>query len=214
MTVEGYDHRELIGGLWEEIGNLQLHFMIAQGLKRDHYLLDVGCGSLRGGVHFIDLLDEGHYYGIDNDPLILKAGREIELGKYHLGKKKPVLALIDDFNFLPLKREFDFALAQSVFTHLNINSIIRCLVNVEKVLKPGGRFYATFFESNLKLFTLESIHHQTVDHHDLYSYFDQDPYHYHRDILYWIGDQVGLDTEYIGDWSHPRDQKMMVFSKK
>ena len=47
-------HREVIGGMWEELGRLQKRFLIEQGLKPDHRFLDMGCGSLRAGVPLTD----------------------------------------------------------------------------------------------------------------------------------------------------------------
>ena len=38
------------------------------------------------------------------------------------------------------------AIAQSVFTHVSINHMRLCLYRAAKVVKPGGSFYATFFE--------------------------------------------------------------------
>ena len=46
-------HRRAVGGLWDEIGLLQRDFLIDHGLKRNHFLLDIRCGPLRGGVTII-----------------------------------------------------------------------------------------------------------------------------------------------------------------
>jgi len=59
--------REEIGGLWEKIGELQFNFLVKNGLEPKHFLLDIGCGSLRGGIHFIRFLEECHYFGIDKN---------------------------------------------------------------------------------------------------------------------------------------------------
>lgn len=59
------EHRSFIGGMWDELGDLQFEFMKEQGLKPHHRLGDVGCGALRGGVKFIPYLDAGNYYGLD-----------------------------------------------------------------------------------------------------------------------------------------------------
>jgi SAM-dependent methyltransferase len=72
-------HREFVGGLWDEIGALQLNFMIRQGLRPDMRLLDLGCGCLRGGVRFLQYLERGNYYGIDSNASLLRAAWEIEL---------------------------------------------------------------------------------------------------------------------------------------
>ena len=50
-------HRNFIGGKWEEIGRLQYDFLREQGLQPQDKLLDIGCGCLRGGIHFIDYLE-------------------------------------------------------------------------------------------------------------------------------------------------------------
>ena len=50
---DGDGHRAYVGGLWEALGSLQFKFMIDRGLEPQHVLLDVGCGTLRGGVRFI-----------------------------------------------------------------------------------------------------------------------------------------------------------------
>ena len=60
-------HREQVGGLWDEVGALQIDFLRAQGLRPPDTLLDVGCGCLRGGVHLVGYLEPGRYYGIDRD---------------------------------------------------------------------------------------------------------------------------------------------------
>ena len=68
-------HRRAVGGMWEEIGKLQFNFLVEQGLKPGHFLLDVGCGRLRGGIHFIRYLEPEHYFGIDISKVLLAAGR-------------------------------------------------------------------------------------------------------------------------------------------
>lgn len=48
--------RGKVGGMWEEIGMLQFQFLVAQGIRAEHRLLDVGCGCLRGGIHLTGYL--------------------------------------------------------------------------------------------------------------------------------------------------------------
>lgn len=205
-------YKDAVGGQWEKIGKLQFDFLVEQGLKPESYLLDVGCGSLRGGIHFIGYLQPGHYFGIDIDKALLDAGRK-ELKKLNLISKSPILVEVEDFDFRSFNQAFDCALAQSVFTHLPLNSIMRCLMNIEKVLVHGGRFFATFFENRDGKFNLEPIEHSCVDRIPLATYFDKDPYHYAYEVFTWICEGTSLKVEYIGDWNHLRDQKMMVFTK-
>jgi SAM-dependent methyltransferase len=206
-------HREAVGGLWEEMGRLQFEYLVERGLRPEHRLLDIGCGSLRGGLHFIRYLHEDRYVGIDRDPDLLEAGRE-ELRLAHLEAKRPRLVEMDDFGLARLGQRFDIALAQSVFTHLPLNSIIRCLMAVEEVLEPGGRFFATFFENPEGKRRVEPIHHRTATGEELVTYFDRDPYHYDVDTFRWICRDTRLDVTPMGEWGHPRDQRMLLFQAR
>jgi hypothetical protein len=64
-VVAAGQQRRIVGGEWDEIGRLQFDFLKGAGLKLRHVLLDVGCGRLRGGVHFVAYLERGNYVGID-----------------------------------------------------------------------------------------------------------------------------------------------------
>jgi len=202
--------REYVGGLWDEIGELQFNFLVENGLQPFHRLLDIGCGSLRGGIHFVRYLEDGNYYGIDKEQWLLDAARDVELPRYGLADRKVHLLNRSDFNFSEFGVTFDYALAQSVFTHLTWNSILRCLVNVEAVLRRGGKLFATFFEDERGEHRTTPLSHARGG---ITSYPDQDPYHYEFDVFAELGRRVGLDVHYIGEWNHPRDQRMMMFIK-
>lgn len=68
LQVKAGRHRDVIGGLWEEIGQLQLDFLRSRGLRSNHRIVDIGCGSLRAGVKLVAYLDPGNYYGTDINP--------------------------------------------------------------------------------------------------------------------------------------------------
>jgi hypothetical protein len=68
-------HRDLVGGLWDEIGVLQFDFLRQQGLLPQHKLMDIGCGALRCGIPIIRYLDEGNYYGLDINASLIEAGQ-------------------------------------------------------------------------------------------------------------------------------------------
>lgn len=208
-------HRESVGGLWEEIGKLQTDFLISQGLQPRSFLLDIGCGSLRGGIHYIEYLEPGHYFGIDRDADLIAAGREIEIPRAALQQKNATLAVVDDFDFRGLSRKkFDFAIAQSVFTHLPLNSILRCLVNVETVLAPQGGFYATFFENTRGERHVAPLAHTSEDGAVITTFPDRDPFHYTLGTFERMCEPLNLSVEYVGEWGHPRGQKMLRFRLK
>lgn len=204
--IENKKHRAAVGGMWDEMGYLQYNWFLNNGLNPEHTFLDVGCGSLRGGIHFIKYLNNGNYYGIDLNESLINAGK-VELKEQYI-PKSPNLMINGNFEFKLFDQNFEFALAQSVFTHLPTNHILKCLINIDRVLNRGGKFYATFFETNDK-FKLEEI----IQSQEVTSYIDKDPFHYHFSVFEFLVDGLDLSVEYIGDWGHPRNQKMVCFYK-
>ena len=204
-------HRRTIGYVeeWDEHGRAQFEYLKAQGLEPHHTFLDVGCGPLRGGVHFIRYLEPGHYYGVEKNEAVLETAREVELPRYGLLDKHPTLRADESFDFAALGETFDYAWAQSVFTHLPVNSIVRCLMNMERALRAGGRFYATFYENPEGKRNLEPIRQSP----QVESYFDCDSYHYDVGTFEWICAGTSLTVEYLGGWNNPRNQKVLLFTK-
>lgn len=209
LASEG-DHRQVIGGLWQEIGRLQFEFLKSQGLRPDNTLLDIGCGSLRGGVHFIQYLESGNYYGIDVNQSLLDAGYEIELAEVGIQDRLPRqhLACVGNFDFSVFERTFDFALAQSVFTHLPFNHIRQCLEQLSTVMVSGGIFFATFFELPGDRLTTIDITHQPGG---IVTHGSNDPYHYRINDFEYACIGLPWRVHYIGNWDHPRSQKMIAF---
>jgi len=199
-------HRLFIGGMWEEIGELQFTFLREQGLQPTHTLLDVGCGSLRGGIHFVPYLNTGNYYGLDINASLIEAGKG-ELAAINALEKEPHLLVDDQFQFSRFRATFDYALAISVFSHLYVNHIQRCLSEMKKTLNPNGVFYATFFVAPHPLH-LSNIHHEPGG---VVSHFDEDPFHYAMTDIEAMAASVGFRAEHIHEWKHPRNQQMIAF---
>ena len=201
------EHREFVGGLWEEMGILQFDFLKSHGLAPHHKLLDVGCGCLRGGLLFIDYLDPKNYFGLDvNASLIVAA--EIEVAEAGLTAKQPNLLVDDQFAFDRFAEKMDFMVSVSVFTHLPMNPIIRCLAQAKKTLKPTGVYYATFFQAPFSAH-LENLAHEPGG---IVTKYDADPFHYSQEEMSWMAQVAGLKVDFIGDWNHPRDQRMAAFT--
>lgn len=160
LSKENY-HRQYLritGGIFEdapsdledeEMGHWQSNFLKRQGLTPRNYLLDIGCAYLRGGLHFIRYLNKGHYYGMDISQSALDdAAKTID--RYDLEGKNPTVFRNSDLKFQDEEldnQKFDFALAQSVFTHLPPTHIEECLANIHRVLRPGGLLLATYYKS-------------------------------------------------------------------
>lgn len=206
-------HRVMIGDMWEEIGQLQFEFLRQNGLEPGSRLIDVGCGSLRGGVHFVSYLNAGNYFGLDANLSFLDAGYEKELGPLGLQPRLPRANLVcnGDFEFDAFPGNFDFALALSLFTHLPLNHLRLCLKRLAPKMRVGGRFFATFFLMPDDHPIGEALVHAFggVTTRDW-----RDPYHYYaRDIAYAAQAQPWR-VNVRGAWGHPRDQQMVEFVRE
>jgi len=211
-TVDSGLHREVVGGMWDEIGALQLSVLKTQGLMPQERLLDIGCGSLRGGVHFVGYLQPGNYFGLDLHQELLDAGYEKELADPALRARLPRTNLIADenFDFSRFGETFDRALAFSLFTHVPINSIRVCLEQLTKVMKPGGVLHATFFELPSNSPTGVSVQHEPGG---IITRGDSDPYHYRvSDFSFAIAD-LPWAVEYVGAIDHPRAQRLVNLNR-
>src|SRR5262249_43359420 len=142
--INAHVHRDFVGGLWEEIGRLQFDFLVAQGMRPSHTFIDIGCGALRGGLHFIRYLERGHYYGLDINASLLTAGQR-ELEAAGLANREAHLLVDDKFQLSRFGRVFDYGVSISLFTHLYLNHIGRCLTEMRKVMQASSQFFVTFF---------------------------------------------------------------------
>jgi len=118
----------------------QFEFLKQQGLQPHHYLHDIGCGTLRGGIPLIDYLEEGHYYGTEVRANVLEEGRK-ELDEAKLTHKTPVLVATKDFD-VGDETKFDFLWAFSVLIHLTDELLDACFEKASEQLKNDGVFYA------------------------------------------------------------------------
>lgn len=215
QDIEKNVHRNLVGGLWEEIGGLTIKFLLEYAnLRPENKVLDIGCGCFRCGIPIIGFLNADNYYAIDANEDLVKAGF-IEIRKSALGNKisQKNVHICDNFYAGFFKVKFDIVLAQSLWTHLPLNHIQRCLANVEKVLTDEGAFYTTFFlcpDSHGLLEPLTNAPGRIVTHRD------RDPYHYRLDDFEYLIKQLDLrlTMQFIEDWNHPRNQSMLCFKKK
>lgn len=203
--VDQGEHRNAIGGLWDAIGTLQFDLLVANGLGRSDRFLDLGCGSLRAGVKLVPFLDPSLYYGIDISPSLLDAGYEREIKPLGLEERLPRAHLhaTPEFDVSRFGVTFDFGIAQSLFTHLPLPEFQRCMTNVGPHFRQGGTLFATFFEAPDTALSYGHPAGKTT-------YADRDPFHVSPERLAASTPSM-WDMEWIGDWAHPRDQKLARF---
>lgn len=191
-------HRQYVGGLWEELGRLQFDFMVGQGLLPDHVLLDIACGSLRAGRHFIPYLNKGNYLGMDKEGELIENGLRHEILAAVIEEKEPEFVISDQFDFLKFNVVADYALAQSLFTHIPPDAIVLCLKRLKPILKEDGRFYATFF-----IIDQAERHPAGRTGHEVFRYTKEE--------IEAIALESNWNIEFMGNWNHPRGQEMVIF---
>ena len=199
VRIREMGHRAFVGGngeFWEKIANLQYSFMISQGLKPNHVLLDVACGSLRAGRLFIDYLSQGNYLGLDKEIDLIIHGVAEELGIKSFSDKQPSFVVSDNFEFYKFSKQPDFIIAQSLFTHLTPAGIYSCLKSLREFVTGSPTLYVTFFE-------VQSTQTNPLESDAL------DCFYYTKDQMKMLTELSGWRMQYLGDWGHPRDQKII-----
>lgn len=123
--------------------------LTALGLRGRHRLLDVGCGSLRLGRLLIPYLDVGNYHGMEPNQWLVDDGLALELGREIVGLKKPHFFYTDSVAQMGQAGVFDFAMAQSIFSHCGSDLLRQHLNDVFAALAPTGVLLATYVIGNV-----------------------------------------------------------------
>lgn len=205
--IRAGEHRRMVGGIWETVGRMQLDHLVDAGMSPADRLVDIGCGSLRAGVHLARFLDPGCYYGLDLNPTLLAAGR-YELDLAGLAGRVAGDHLVSDGNF-SIGRfgiRFDVALAHSLFTHLPDHEIARCLREVSAHLRLDGNLFATVFLCPEDRPRSAPLRH---DPGGITTFGDRNPYHVRSSDLERMIADLPLVIRSIERWGHPRDQRMV-----
>ena len=202
--VKTFGHRAFIGGSnperWYGIGKRQYHFLTNEGLESQHKFLDIGCGSLRLGQYLIPLLGTGNYYGLEPEQELVVQGFKNEMLFSIHQKKEPKFAFNYDFNF-EFCESYDYAIAQSVFTHITLEDIRKCFKNLLPISHKDSKFYFTFFEGS--------------EAKNEYDYSDANlDFFYTSTTLEELVESEGFDYTYIGDWGHESNQRMALATPK
>ncbi len=120
--------------LWIFKRRWQIQFLLSQGLKEEHVLLDLGCGPLRGGIPIIEHLDVGHYHGLDlKRECIVAAKMELEVNG--LKWKQPRL---NTLQLVTPWMKFDFIWCFSVVMHVEDDELSIFFDFIKNSLLPEG----------------------------------------------------------------------------
>ena len=144
-TIERGAYKKCLGGgaeKWESRGLFQLSLLRTAGMLPSSRLLDVGCGPIRAGVHFISFLNVGNYYGVDYNNSFIKAA-SLLIAEKGLSDKHPTLRVVSDFDFSDLNQQFDFVNVFSVLNHCDRQQRRLFFQNIPNLLALDARLFIT-----------------------------------------------------------------------
>ena len=192
-------YRAFIGPveIYDQIAAMQFNILTYLGLREHHSLLDIGCGSLRAGKLFIPYLRPRRYFGIEPEKWLVEEGIEKELGKDIIGIKKPAFDYNRNYNLSVFDTEFDYLVAQSIFSHAPSCQISKCFNEAAKVMKTTSIFTATYVKGD--------------SNHTGDKWLYPDVTHFTPDYMQKLVENEGLKCESI-NWPHPTSQQWILVS--
>jgi len=128
-----------VGGQFEAMGLLQKDLLIGSGLRPEHSIVDVGCGSGRLAKQLDGYLT-GEYLGIDVVPAL------VDYGRSHCRRPEWRFEVATDLQIPAEDSSADLVCFFSVFTHLRHEESYLYLREAKRVLKPKGKVVFSFLE--------------------------------------------------------------------
>jgi SAM-dependent methyltransferase len=175
---------------YDLVAAMAFNLLTTLGLRQHHSLLDIGCGSLRIGRLLIPYLNRGKYFGLEPNEWLVDEGISRELGETLVQIKRPTFFFSDSPDtILQAKMSFDFALAQSIFSHCGLDLIQAWLSAISRSLAQDGVLVATFLIGEKDSARTGWIYPECVN--------------YRPTKLERAAKDVNLRFEIL-DWKHPR----------
>ncbi|KAL5566954.1 hypothetical protein UlMin_030118 [Ulmus minor] len=115
-------------------------------LRPNSLVLEIGCGTLRVGLHFIRYLNPEHFHCLERDELSLMAAFRYELPSQGLLHKRPLIVRGEDMDFTKFGSEvtYDLIYASAVFLHMPDKLVWVGLERLANKLKPrNGRIFVS-----------------------------------------------------------------------
>jgi len=139
ITNANKDAVKYVGNAYAEHGEIQLELLLREGLKKDDYVLEIGCGALVASIPIMYFLQKGHFVGIDPNKWLIDATLQINENLEIVDDKQPVFLYDANFDASSSNISFDYIIAHSIMSHAPLWQFKLFLKNCSKVLKDGGK---------------------------------------------------------------------------
>lgn len=120
-------------------GIVQLKLLQMEGLQKDHYVLEIGCGALMTGIPIMAYLEKSHYVGIDPNPWLINQTLLIDENQQIVTEKKPLFLNNLNFEATSAGILFDYVFAHSIMSHAAHWQLPLFFEQTSKVLKRNGK---------------------------------------------------------------------------
>jgi cyclopropane fatty-acyl-phospholipid synthase-like methyltransferase len=182
---------------YDLVAAMSFNLLTTLGLRQHHTLLDVGCGSLRLGRLFIPYLNAGNYTGIEPNRWLVDEGIQRETGREQIRIKQPRFYFGASADSLPADEFYDFAVAQSIFSHCGPDLLDRWLQGIAAHLESSGVLAATFLIGEQDCQDNGWLYPKSI--------------RYRVETMAARAEKAGLKFHLL-DWRHPR-QQWALYSK-
>ena len=132
---------------YDLISAMTFNLLTCIGLRQFHSVLDIGCGSLRTGRLLIPYLNQKKYFGIEPNEWLVQEGIKNEIGVDMTKIKQPTFSYKTSLEEIDNSILFDFAVAQSIFSHTGKKMLENWLTQISEHLTDSGILLATFLHS-------------------------------------------------------------------
>ncbi|MFK7940751.1 MAG: cyclopropane-fatty-acyl-phospholipid synthase family protein [Roseovarius sp.] len=129
---------------YDFMGATQFNLLTLLGLREEHRVIDIGCGSLRAGRYLIQYLMPECYTGIEPNTWLWKEAIKTEIGTDLIALKQPLFLEEDDFRMRgAAPGSADYIVAQSIYSHTGSALFQTSIEAAARCLAPSGQMLFT-----------------------------------------------------------------------